>query len=298
MDKSDKPDSRKKMFWTTILKNLLFYGLVPLLLLRLFAQPIRSAVCLSDPAAFWILLAFLGAVGLNWFVYTVVHQKRPSLLVFAHGVFFLLVADIIQYTALPGSYPLVSTLAIIGGSLALAFLFLLSFWFASRASRPAHAAAVGIWIVIGLLSCAMAYRVIRDIESHLVSRDTWITITTLIGVILAYCIRKIRSIIRRSAFRRRAAGLAMGRIVQIIGETHLDRDDDLVTRNYVRVQYTVNSVLLETRADISRYTVRRYGKEAFIGRAVPVYYDPADPKAAYVNRIDKQILDQRHDKAS
>ena len=80
--------------------------------------------------------------------------------------------------------------------------------------------------------------------------------------------------------------------MQIIGETSLDLDGDPVTRNHVRIQYTVEDRVYETRADISRFTTRRFGKEAFVGREVPVFYDPADPSDAFADRIDRHFFDQ------
>ena len=79
--------------------------------------------------------------------------------------------------------------------------------------------------------------------------------------------------------------------MQIVGETHLDRDDDLVTLHHARVQYTVDSVPYETRAGISLYAIRKFGRKRFIGRTVPVRYDPADPAHAYTDRIDRHFFD-------
>ena len=204
----------------------------------------------------------LVCVGLNWLVYYLVRRKRPSLLVFAFGLFCLLAVAVVEYDALPASAPLASTLAVIGGCLALAGLFLLSYWFAARRSRPAHVIAVGLWIIIGIV------------------------------LIPAVFIHRILSARRGTAFRRRATGLAEGRILQIVGETRLDRDEDLVTDYHARVEYTVNGVSYETRADIAKITMRRFGKKAFVGQKIPVHYDPDSPASAYTDRIDRHFFDQ------
>ena len=96
-----------------------------------------------------------------------------------------------------------------------------------------------------------------------------------------------------SAALLRATGLAEGRILQLIGETHLDRDDDLVPLHHARVQYAVDGTPYEARAAISLYAVRRFGRKRFIGRTVPVYYDPSDPAHAYTDRIDRHFFDHQ-----
>ena len=87
--------------------------------------------------------------------------------------------------------------------------------------------------------------------------------------------------------------MVSGKIVQIIGETHLDLDGDPVTEYLARVQYSIDDVPYETRADIALKTIRKYGKDAFVGRAVPVYYNPADPAEAFVNKLDKRMLPRK-----
>ena len=295
MNRQDMINSMKSHFRTVVLKGLLLYALFPVLCLLLLARPVGDAVRGAEPAAFLILLAALACVCLNWFVYTLVHRKLPSLLVFAFGAFCLLLVIIVEYEALPASAPLASTLAVIGGCLVLAFLFTLSYWFAARRSRPAHVIAVGLWIVIGIVAFFMAYQVLRDIETRNVSRDTWITAVILIALLPAVFIRRILSARRDTAFRRRTTGLAEGRILQLVGETRLDRDEDLVTDYHARVQYTVNGVPYETRADIAKITMRRFGRKAFIGQKIPVHYDPDSPADAYADRIDRHIFDRAND---
>ena len=204
----------------------------------------------------------------------------------------MLAVAVVEYDALPASAPLASTLAVIGGCLALAGLFLLSYWFAARRSRPAHVIAVGLWIVIGIVAFFMAYQILRDFETRNVTRDTWITVVILLALIPAAFIHRILSARRGTAFRRRATGLAEGRILQIVGETRLDRDEDLVTDYHARVEYTVNGVSYETRADIAKITMRRFGKKAFVGQKIPVHYDPDSPASAYTDRIDRHFFDQ------
>ena len=276
-----------------ILKGFSLYALFPILCLSFLARPIGHAVRGSDTAAFLILLASLGAVGLNWFVYAAVHRKRPSLLVFAYGIFCMLVIVIIEYEALLDTYgSILSTLSVIGGCLALTVLFLLSFWLASRRSKAAHSAAVVIWVIIGLVSVFMLYRILRDFESKTANEDTWISLVILAALIPAAFTYRIRSYARRRRARRRAVGLAEGKILQIIGETRLDRDDDLVTDYHALIRYTVGSADYQTRADIYGLTMRRFGKEAFIGHKIPVRYVPENPGEAYADRIDRHFFDQ------
>ena len=295
MNRQDMVKTLKYLFRTVVLKGLFLYALLPFLCLLLLRRPIGNAVLGSDPAAFLILLAGLVCVALNWAVYTVRKRRRPSLLVFSFGVFCLLALTVVEYGALPASAPVASTLAVIGGCLALTGLFLLSYWFAAHRSRPAHVIAVGLWIVIGVVAFFMAYQVIRDFETRNVTRDTWITAVILLALIPAAFVRRIRSTRSSTAFRRRATGLAEGRILQLIGETRLDRDEDLVTDYHARVEYTVNDVAYETRADIAKITMRRFGKKAFVGQKIPVHYNPDSPADAYTDRIDRHFFDQIND---
>ena len=110
--------------------------------------------------------------------------------------------------------------------------------------------------------------------------------------IVAFNTRKILAAFRRRALDRKADHIAVGKIYQIIGETHLDMDGDPVTLDYALIRYEVDGTQYETRADISRFTVRRFGKEVFIGHDIPVFYDPADPAGAIVKRIDRHFFDQ------
>ena len=295
MNRQDAIKSLKSLFRTVVLKGFLLYALFPLLCLWFLARPIGNAVRGSGSAAFLLLLAPLALVSLNWLVYFFVRRKLPSLLVFAFGAFCLLALVIVEYDALPASVPVASTLAVIGGCLALAGLFLLSYWFAARRSRPAHVIAVGLWIVIGVVAFFMAYQVIRDFETRNVTRDTWITVVILLALVPAAFIRRILSSRRGTAFRRRATGLAEGRILQLVGETRLDRDDDLVTSYHARVGYEVNGVPYEIRAHIAKITMRRFGKKAFVGQKIPVHYDPDSPADAFADRIDRHFFDQVND---
>lgn len=270
--------------------RLAFYVPAPLLILGLLAKPIRNAVLASDPAAWMILLAVLAAVGLNWAVYAVIRRKRPSFLVFSVGIFWVLVTALIQYTGLPGGHPLMPTLAIVIAVLALVILLLLERWFTFRPSKPAHATAVVIRVLLGIIVTGMVFQVLVDIENGLMNMDTWILIGIIIALIVAFFAHRIRVSARRSAERRRESALVSGKVVQIIGETHLDLDGDPVTEYLARVEYTIEEILYEARADIDLKTIRKYGKDAFVGRAVPVYYNPADPAEAFVNKLDKKML--------
>ena len=298
MDHAEKPRLRVSRSLFTLLRNLFFYALVPGLLLWLLAQPIGNAVRDSDTSAFLILLAALGAVALNWLIYKLIHQKRPSLLVYSWGTFCLLAVVFIEHDALPGYYALTSTLALIIGFLALMFLLLLSFWCAARNTRVSRVAAVGLRIITGVILFFMAYQIIRDIEIKNVTLGTWITLVILVIAVLVRFSPRIWSALCRKKSERRATGLAEGRIVQIIGETHLDLDDDPVTQKHARVQYTVDGIPYETRAGITRYAIWKFGRAAFIGRKVPVSYDPADPASAIVSRINKHFFDNNPEQPS
>ena len=293
MDRTDTQHARRSLLRKTLLKGLLFYILVPVLLLWLLARPIGDAVRQSRGAAGWILPAALGAVGLNWLVYTLIRRKRPSLLVFAHGVLCVLAVLIIAEEAIPKIENLTSTLITIGAFLALTALILLYFWLAARPSKFEHAAAVFIRVLLDMMLLVMIYQIARDFESKNAGADTWISIGFIIALIIGFSIPKIHAAYGRSAALRRKTGEAEGRIVQIVGETRLDRDDDYVTENHARVQYEVNGVEYETRAHISRYTTRKFGRKALVGQKLPVLYDPENPGDAFVKPIDRHFFDNR-----
>ena len=291
MDKTNTPPEKGTRRWAVIVRNLVLYGAVVILALVLLARPIGDAVRRADAAAFWILLAALGAVGLNWLTYAAIHRRPPSLPVFAHGTFCLFLVAVIEYEAVPKNSPLASTLAIVAGYLAAASMLLLSFRLAVVKNRAAHVVAVGIWILVGLALCAMAYQVIREIEIGRVNQDTWISLGSMAAFSLGLCAPLIRRGLRRRASRKRKTALAEGIIVQIIGETYLDDEGDAVTPYFARILYEVEGVTHETRAPIYRIVARRYGKGAFLGRTVPVWYEPADPDQVYVKRIDRHVLE-------
>ncbi len=290
MNKASASLSRKALLALRILKGLVFYALVPLLLLILLARPVGEAVRRDAGAACRIPLMALGAVGLNWLIYRILRRKGPPAPVIAHGVLCLLAVTLIQIAALPGTDPRITDLAYIAAGLTLTALILMSLWCAGRKSKAAHIAAVGFWIVLGVICLGMAYQVIRDVEGRCASRDTWITLGILAAVPLGLCVPRIRRLCRRAEARRRRTGLTAGLIVQIIGETALDRDDDPVTRDFVRVAYTVDGVPYETRTGITRFAMWKYGKVIFLGREIPVRYDPANPGDAAADKIDRRFF--------
>ncbi len=221
------------------------------------------------------------------------NRKRQFLLpAAALCAFCLTIVAVIRYETLPVYSETRPLLALIAGVLAMTFLLLLSFWLAGRHSRAAHVFAVGLWIIYIIILVLLAWQVYRDISVRVVTRDTWITLGILAAGIAAINGRKILSVCRRKAAYRRANHVAMGRIYQIMGETHLDRDDDPVTLCHALIEYAVDDRLYETRADISKYMIRRFGRDAFIGREIPVFYDPAEPSGAFANRIDKHFFDE------
>ena len=287
MEPSDAQPSRKGISWITVLKNLLFYGAVPFFVLRFLASPITEAALRSEREVWLTLLFSLGAVTLNWLIYRLLRGRRPSLLVLAHGLSCLLAVLILQYLALPGHYPVVAALTTVGVTLLQGILILLSFWFVSLKTKPAYAAAVTIRVIVGIFLAVMAGQIARDFETGLANGSTWLTIGILVALVLGLFASRIRSAFRRSFSRRRKTGLVSGRICKIVGTTHLDLDDDLVTLFHAHIQYTVNGVSYETRGDITRFTLRRYGKEAFIGSEVPVHYDPENPADTFVEQIQK-----------
>ena len=293
MDRTDAQRARRLLLRKTLLKGLLFYFLIPILILWLLARPIGDAVRQSEAAMGWILPAALCLVGLNWLVYALIRRKRPSLLVFAHGILCVLAVLIIAEEAIPKIENLTSTLITIGAFLALTALILLYFWLAARSTKFEHAAAVFIRVLLDMMLVIMIYQIARDFESKNASMDTWISIGFIIALIIGFSIPRIYTAGRRSAALRRKTGETEGRIVQIIGETHLDRDDDYVTMNHARVQYEVDGISYETRADISRYTTRKFGRKTLVGQEIPVLYDPDNPGDAFVKRIDRHFFDNR-----
>ena len=156
MDRPEEMTARKRIPWAGILRGLFLYAFVPALILGWLAGPIGDAARRSDEAASLILLAAAIAVGLNWLVCAVVRRRRPSLLVFAHGVLCLLAVAVIENEAVAGLKELTSTLGIIVGYLTMTFLLLLSFWLASLKNRPAHGIAVSIWIVLWVMIAAIS----------------------------------------------------------------------------------------------------------------------------------------------
>ena len=293
MDRKDAQPSRKALLRNMILKGLFLYVLVPAAILWLLARPLGDAVRRAETAVFWILPAALGAVILNWLVYRLIRRKRPSLLVFSQGVLCLLAVVIILQEALPPIHAMTSALITSGAFLTLLYAMLLYFWFASRTTKFEHALAVLIRVLLDLLLVYMVYRIARDFESKLVSPDTWIAVGYLVMLIVGFSTPKILAAYRRSVSLRRKTGRAEGRIIQIVGETHLDRDDDAVTENHARIRYAVDGVQYETRAEISRYTTRKFGRKAFIGQEVTVCYLPENPGDAYADRIDRHFFDNR-----
>lgn len=290
MDTSPAPQTPQ---WLAVLKKLVIYAVVPLLLMIFLTGPIIGAVRRNPSSAFLILAAFACAVGLNWLAYFAVNKKCPSQLIVAYGALLLTIVAFIAYTALPGYDERAVILSYIGACLGLAALVLASFWCASSRSRAAHVVAVGIWIVLGLVFVGAGYQVIRDFESNCVSRDTLITLGILIGLAVGLCVPRIVSAFRRAALRRRRTCQTTGQIVQIVGETHLDRDGDPITNRLVRVAYTVNDTAYEIRTTISPFTVWKYGKKALAGRELPVFYDPDNPANAFAERIDRHIMEQK-----
>ena len=296
MNKSDLLQALKKFFLTVLPKFLLFYALAPALCVIFLRRPIGDAACHSGTVAFLVLLTTLAVVILNWLAYKTVQKKRPSLLVYSYGILCLLITAFIQHEALPTASALRTTLAMVCGSLALLFMLVLSHWFASfRSSKAALALAVGLRITFGVVLFFAVWQVLRDFEIRHATRDTWLTIGVLILMLLAAAAPRLRSAYRVHTLHRRATGLATGTLTRIIGETHLDLDDDPVTLFHCTIQYSVDGVPYETHADATRFTLRKYGKENFLGRKIPVCYDPSDPASSYVNRIDRHVLDYPKD---
>ena len=291
MNKTDTLRFLRHHLRHTVPKLLLFYLLLPAGILCLLAQAIRTALQASGAAAYPILLAALAAVGGNWGAYRIIRKKPPSLLVFAHGILCLLAVVVIAHESFPSEDAMTATMAVIGGCLTLAFMLILSFWLASRQAKAAHSAAVVLWVILFLILCAMVLQVARDIESRIVDLDTWVTILGIAGLILGACMPAILASARRKASRNRRTGLTEGRILQMVGETYLDRDDDLATRHYARVRYEVQGTEYETRASIAGVTLRRFGRKAFVGSRIPVFFDPANPADAQADKINRHFFD-------
>lgn len=203
----------------------------------------------------------------------------------------LTAAVIVWSEKLPMYDELKPVLASIGGFLLLIALLLFSFWFAARNTRATRVMAVGLRIIVGAVLFLMACRIWRDIEIRHVDADTWVTGAILILTILIRFSPRIIAAVRLKKSIRRATATTAGRIEQIIGETQLDRNEESATIYYVRVLYTVGGTEYELRADIAPQTFRKYGRDAFIGLEVPVWYDPANPAVSFTTRIDKQLLE-------
>lgn len=217
--------------------------------------------------------------------------KQLPLLLAALAALCLLAALVAVYESQPNDSASRPTLAVFAGMAALAFLLLTGFWTAKRPSRPAHVVSVGLRIAYGLTLFFMALQVWRDFEIRVVTRDTWICAAILAVGIPALWAPKIIAALRRNAACRRADHVVMGTIFQIMGETSLDLDGDPVTKCHALIEFEADGRMYETRADISRRTIRRFGRPAFIGKKVPVFYDPADPAGAFVSKIDKHLFD-------
>lgn len=291
MEKLRSAQFWKQLLLVTVPKGLLLYAAAPALLLWLLAEPIGRAVRASDPAVFLILLGAAGAVCLNWYVYSLLRRKKPAKPVCAYGVLCVLCTASAEHLSLPVIHPLTSVLAIIICSLALLLMLLTSSWLAEKKTfKPALLAALTLRVLYWVFLCILVYQIFRDWEVGEVTLDTWIYLAVIIVFIIAFFLPRILASHRRKAARKKAAGTAGGRIVQIIGETHLDRDDDLVTEYLARVHYTVNDIVYETRACVTRYAVRRFGREKLLDWVVPVHYNPANPADAYVDRIDRRVF--------
>ena len=219
-------------------------------------------------------------------------RRLFRLLVPALCALALLIGVFAVYDALPVDGDARPLAALGGGILALAFLLLLGYWFAGCPSRPAHAAAVFLWILYGVILCFMLFQIIRDIEIRAVTGYTWLTGAVLLGGIAAFNVKKILNAFRLRAFRRRANHTVMGKILQIVGETHLDMDGDAATQYNALIEYEVDGVTYESQADITLGAIKKFGRDAFIGKAIPVFYDPADPGASFTDRIDKKFFDE------
>ena len=291
MERHETAQQRKERLRKILLKGFFLYALVSALVLLLAAGPVTDAVRSSDRNVFLILPAALFAVCLNWYVYYAIHKKRPPLPVFAHGALVLLIVVILEHEALAPTHPLTSTLTVIGACLVLAFLTLLTAWFASLPSKPAHAASVFIRVLLDMFLCLMVYQVISDFENGFVSADTFIIIFVTAALIAGLNARKILSSFRRSSFRRKACCQTDGRIDRIVGETYLDLDDDQETVFHARILYTVQDVPYEIRTGVTRHVLRRYGKENFLGKTIPVFYDPEDPSRAWTNKLDRHFFE-------
>ena len=208
------------------------------------------------------------------------------------GLLCLAVLLVVWHESLPQYDELKPAIAAVCGLVLLVSLLLFSFWFAARNTKVSRVIAVGLRIIVGVVLALMVFQIYRDIEIRRVTRDTWMTGAVLVLTILVRFSPRIIAAVRRSVSVRRATALTDGKISRIVGETHLDLDGDAATVLLVHVQYTADGVPYEICADISPQTVRKYGKEAFIGLRVPVWYDPANPAGAYTTRIDKQLLEQ------
>ena len=142
-----------------------------------------------------------------------------------------------QAEALLDNDAMSSVLTMAGGLLVLLLSILFYFWLASCHSKAAHMTAVIIRVMLDITLCIMAYRIWRDIETGISDADTWTTAGVILMILLGFQLPGIVRAVRRSASRRRATGMAEGRILQIVGETRLDRDGDS-GKAYVYLNYS------------------------------------------------------------
>ncbi len=284
--------SRLPVIREVITRGIGLYVLPAVLCLVLLAGPIGNAARSSDAAVYLVLLAALGAVILNWAAYRAAQKKNPSMLVFAWGAVCVLLVLIVEYEALPNTKEILSTLAVIGGCLALTAMFLLSFFLAApHRNKLAHSTAVFLWVLIGFTFVFMIYRVWRDLEVGVATVDTWITLAVMIALIPAAFAMQIRRNRRRRKKILKADGLAEGTILQIVGETHMDFEDKYVTDYHAIIRYTVDGAEYQTKADIAKITTRWFGRKAFVGKTISVHYDPENPADAWTKKIDRHFFD-------
>lgn len=293
MDSSGFRRIAKKVFTLDVLKGFLFYILFPVILLVLLAEPIGNTARRSNAAAWGILAAALAAIAANWAIYRIINRKNPTTLVYTHGLCCLLAVGILEQEALPGDGAMAPVLSFINIALGMLALLVFSFWLASLPYRPAHAVAVTIRAVVGVGLFLCAWQVVRQFECGQVTLETGLTIAFIIAMIVAFNSRKLIALHNRNKERRRKTGRADGLTVQVFGESFLDREEELDSRYYAIVEYTVDGKEYETRADISRYALKHFGRKAFIGLEVDVFYDPSDPADTYVKKLNQYIFDSQ-----
>ena len=272
-----------------MLKNILCYLLVPLALFWIVREPVSGIAGRSDPepAVFWVLLAALGLVVLNWLVYALIHRGRPSPPVIAHGSLCVMAVALIEHAASENAPRAKETLFLIAFFLGLLVLILFVRWSEqSRWTAPKIAAMIlrilirAAFVVMGLLTLMGIFIGGEDIRNILLS------VFALTALALFWFMPAI-------LLRRRASEVTAGQIRKIVEEKSWDPEGGTAITHSAEVRYSVNGVRYNIRAKFSFFGSSFFGSvpyKAFVDKKIPVHYNPDNPAEAYTARISKRTI--------